>query len=634
VPPTSEILYCLILFVVIATECLIAVWAATSPRPRLLRAIVVWLAIVPLIPIGANWPALFFTVNAVATVLVIALIRAAQRRGLPPDAARPRGKLTISHLLIATLAIATALAVCVRLRLTNWQSVLLIVIMSLPLAPLCACAHFAAVGPQRRTAVIASLACALVSASLLLSMEVGQNLDLVWLTGPRPDPRNLHWHLLTLGCLTASIVLLIWASIQIRRRPPQPWKRVLYLLAAGVCGLFGILLACRYSDDLWYNGLPLFRRYGPDWLMILATLIVLALVVAGASRAQITLRNHPPQFWTRGDQCAGLIAVLMIALPAGWVYWHMLWPLRFPPPPAGGANHCERIVEIGREFAGQRQMLSRHGEPIAASPLLDEAVTLLLSGSNSIPPWMLEAELAGESQRTIRHQHLWALDWQLTALRDQGARVDRGVDYALALVRLETMLHRGGLTAHANMERHRFTRNEEWLARNMERISIDNARRVVHILERSLDDREDPAILRERDRVYSSRLGGWSKRLRGILRNRPIVVLPTAKFNEIHAANLSLRGLAVLYAVRLFQHEHGRVPHNLAELTPQYLESVPMDPYSGQPLVYQAHSDWHSLYSVGPDGQDDGGRFSSQPAAGETGYDLDLSWRNRKPAGQ
>lgn len=52
--------------------------------------------------------------------------------------------------------------------------------------------------------------------------------------------------------------------------------------------------------------------------------------------------------------------------------------------------------------------------------------------------------------------------------------------------------------------------------------------------------------------------------------------------------------------------EHGRAPDTLAELVPRYLPAIPIDPYSGQPLVYRQRGDGYVLYSVGANGIDDG----------------------------
>lgn len=62
-------------------------------------------------------------------------------------------------------------------------------------------------------------------------------------------------------------------------------------------------------------------------------------------------------------------------------------------------------------------------------------------------------------------------------------------------------------------------------------------------------------------------------------------------------------------ALRRYELQHGRPPANLAALTPEFLESVPMDPMSGKALCYRLNPDSSFvLYSVGKDGHDDGGK--------------------------
>ena len=59
-------------------------------------------------------------------------------------------------------------------------------------------------------------------------------------------------------------------------------------------------------------------------------------------------------------------------------------------------------------------------------------------------------------------------------------------------------------------------------------------------------------------------------------------------------------------AVRLYRFEQGNEPESLDALVPALLPAVPVDPYSGHPLLY--HKDAPGLsrpYSTGPDGDDD-----------------------------
>jgi hypothetical protein len=62
-------------------------------------------------------------------------------------------------------------------------------------------------------------------------------------------------------------------------------------------------------------------------------------------------------------------------------------------------------------------------------------------------------------------------------------------------------------------------------------------------------------------------------------------------------------------AIEQFRFDHGRIPSSLAELAPEYLPAVPMDPCApDDELIYITHpGEAYVLYSVGHDGVDNGG---------------------------
>ena len=64
-------------------------------------------------------------------------------------------------------------------------------------------------------------------------------------------------------------------------------------------------------------------------------------------------------------------------------------------------------------------------------------------------------------------------------------------------------------------------------------------------------------------------------------------------------------------AIRRYELRHGRPPATLKELIPTYLPAVPQDPFAPKPLVYQVKGKTARIYSRGPDGDDDGGRNTS-----------------------
>lgn len=89
------------------------------------------------------------------------------------------------------------------------------------------------------------------------------------------------------------------------------------------------------------------------------------------------------------------------------------------------------------------------------------------------------------------------------------------------------------------------------------------------------------------------------------------VLLPVftqARLKEVDSVTQNALLTATL-ALRAYKLEHGAYPASLTALTPGYLKVVPPDPFAlSGPLRYKRQGAAYSLYSVGPDGKDDGGR--------------------------
>jgi hypothetical protein len=96
-----------------------------------------------------------------------------------------------------------------------------------------------------------------------------------------------------------------------------------------------------------------------------------------------------------------------------------------------------------------------------------------------------------------------------------------------------------------------------------------------------------------------------------------------------------VRCMAVTLAVERHRRRHGDWPAALAELTPELLTEVPADPFDGRPLRYLQVEDGVVVYSVGPDGRDNGGRFDRDNptrAGADLGFGLwDVQERRRPP---
>jgi hypothetical protein len=84
-----------------------------------------------------------------------------------------------------------------------------------------------------------------------------------------------------------------------------------------------------------------------------------------------------------------------------------------------------------------------------------------------------------------------------------------------------------------------------------------------------------------------------------------------------------LEAAKTLLAVERYRLAHARLPETLDQLVPDYLASVPADPFGGAPLRYRCTDRGLLVYSVGEDGKDDGGKAEPRKTekSGET-WDL------------
>jgi hypothetical protein len=86
-------------------------------------------------------------------------------------------------------------------------------------------------------------------------------------------------------------------------------------------------------------------------------------------------------------------------------------------------------------------------------------------------------------------------------------------------------------------------------------------------------------------------------------------------WNKIIVSDGERDGVFVGLALELYHRKHSKWPESLAELSPQWLPQLPVDAITGQPLHYKVVDDRPVVYSVGADGDDDGGRRVTDDSA-------------------
>ncbi len=65
-------------------------------------------------------------------------------------------------------------------------------------------------------------------------------------------------------------------------------------------------------------------------------------------------------------------------------------------------------------------------------------------------------------------------------------------------------------------------------------------------------------------------------------------------------------------AIERYRHQEGRLPETLAETAPKYIESVPLDPFTGKALLYIHDEQTYTVYSAGMNRIDDKGAITGK----------------------
>jgi hypothetical protein len=122
--------------------------------------------------------------------------------------------------------------------------------------------------------------------------------------------------------------------------------------------------------------------------------------------------------------------------------------------------------------------------------------------------------------------------------------------------------------------------------------------------------------------------GVWTRHLKS---PNPLVALLTPAIGKLWSTwkdgqvNADLARVAS--ALACYQVEKGRYPESLGHLVPDYLPALPLDLFSnGLPLAYLTEGAAATVHSLGPDGDDDGGRAVDEEADFTGAPDGDLVW--------
>jgi hypothetical protein len=192
------------------------------------------------------------------------------------------------------------------------------------------------------------------------------------------------------------------------------------------------------------------------------------------------------------------------------------------------------------------------------------------------------------------------------------ARVARGdgsgnlaprITASLDLIRLGKMYWRAGGNYRSGFALSQSDAEIElWNLRSQ--LSVEQCREILQVLEAVERDREpwDQFLVRYR---HLRENASWYGRLEQLLAD--LAGIPEINFAQNRYFALYTQMLAAELAIQVFEQENGRLPTSLDELVPVVLQAAPGDPFADSPLRYRLQENGYLIYSVGPNGVDDGG---------------------------
>jgi hypothetical protein len=152
-------------------------------------------------------------------------------------------------------------------------------------------------------------------------------------------------------------------------------------------------------------------------------------------------------------------------------------------------------------------------------------------------------------------------------------------------------------------------------------LTPDQCRELLDSLQPINSEREPLDDVLRRGWIWAEHVLGWQGRLRRMLyRITGEAERQRQGFGEFaYLSDAKMQLLMCDLALRVYGWEHSSRPQKLTDLVPEYLATLPHDPFTGKPPIYRPTSTGYLLYSVGYDRVDDGGRAwdYAMPARGD-----------------
>lgn len=310
-----------------------------------------------------------------------------------------------------------------------------------------------------------------------------------------------------------------------------------------------------------------------------------------------------------------LIGSLTLLPPVAMVL-RLLYRAPIPVEPQLSENHWQEIDNIGNGFPLEDHEAGKSFQPANLPALHDQYARDLqkLHQLLSLPArkGVDYAKFEPFQYRANGHFRSEGLLNAMFELELARGDIDSALNYVVDGFKLGQATAMGGaLNELAQGTWIEMTVGVENSIRLRDKLDTDQCRRLIMVMNELDREWEDWQLIVRRQRAFEDRvLNNWTMRLDLFLdeltgRTR---IERAKRQTELNSHRARLRMLTCSLAIRLYELEHGAPPSELSELTPDFLDDLPLDPFNGEPFVYRRSDKGFQIYSVGPDGRDDGGQ--------------------------
>ena len=324
-----------------------------------------------------------------------------------------------------------------------------------------------------------------------------------------------------------------------------------------------------------------------------------------------------------------LVVILGVAGLMGLVLVTSQTPSRPPLPNPNGYDDFIKASKAIARSADDPSLIDLDHERLRVWVATNaEPLCLLRAGLNRLCAMPVEAALTNANMNQLADMkklaHLLIAEGRLRELDNQPADAARSYT---DLIRFGNEISRGGWLITRLVGIACEALGCRALAQVVPRLGREDVRLELRDLEKIDAGRVTWGEVRENERYFTRRqLRKYWNPLVWVVawwQNRQALQGTETKHKLIVARE---RLVAIELALRAYQSERGRPPTRLDDLVTNYLSRVPSDPFTAQPMVYRSQATNWLLYSVGPDGKDDGGAPAGRGSQAKGDVRFDSSW--------